>query len=71
MSWSQSVFSSVVSEVGFDSDTGELLITWSKSGKVSAYQGVPEDVALRVANAPSVGTMLNSEIKPYYGHSYR
>ena len=71
MSWSQFVFSSVVSEVGYDSDSGELLVTWSKSGKVSAYQGVPEDVAQRLANAPSVGQMINDEIKPYYGHSYR
>jgi KTSC domain len=71
MSWSQSVFSSVVSEVGYDSDTGELLVTWSKSGKVSAYQGVPEDVAQRLANAPSVGQMINDEIKPYFLHSYR
>jgi hypothetical protein len=71
MSWSQFVFSSVVSEVGYDSDTGELLITWSRSGKVSAYQGVPEDVAQRLANAPSVGQMINDEIKPYYGHYYR
>jgi hypothetical protein len=71
MSWSQSVYSSVVSEVGYDSDSGELLVTWSKSGKVSAYQGVPEDVAQRLANAPSVGQMINDEIKPYFSHSYR
>ena len=71
MSWSQSVFSSTVSEVGYDSDTSELLVTWSKSGKTSAYQGVPEDVALNLANAPSVGQAINAEIKPYYSHSYR
>lgn len=71
MSWQQSVFSSNVSEVGYDSDAQELLVTWAKSGKVSAYQGVPEDVALKLANAPSVGQMLNAEIKPYYSHSYR
>ena len=71
MSWSQSVFSSNVSEVGYDSDTGELLVTWAKSGKQSAYQGVPEDVAVKLANAPSVGHMLDEEIKPYYSHSYR
>lgn len=71
MSWSQSVFSSNVSEVAYDSDTGELLVTWAKSGKVSAYQGVPEDVAQKLANAPSVGQMINAEIKPFYSHSYR
>jgi hypothetical protein len=71
MSWSQSVFSSMASEIAYDSDTNELLVTWAKSGRVSAYQGVPEDVALRLANAPSVGHMINAEIKPYFSHSYR
>ena len=71
MSWSQPVFSSMVSEVGFDSDTGELLVTFLRSGKTAAYQGVPEDVASKLANAPSVGQMLNDEIKPYYSFSYR
>lgn len=71
MSWSQSVFSSMASEIAYDSDTSELLVTWAKSGKVSAYQGVPEDVALRLANAPSVGQMINDEIKPNYAHSYK
>ena len=71
MSWSQSVFSSNVSEVGYDSDSGELLVTWSKSGKTSAYQGVPEDVALKLANAPSVGKMINDEIRPYFQHRYK
>ena len=71
MSWSQHVNSEMVSEVGYDSDSGELLVTWLRSGKVSAYQGVPEDVATRLANAPSVGQMINAEIKPYFSHSYR
>ena len=70
MSWSQAVYSSNVSEVGYDDESGELLVVW-KSGKTSAYQGVPEDVALKLANAPSVGKMINDEIKPYYSHSYR
>ena len=68
--WSQSVYSSNVSEVAYDADREELLITW-KSGKTSAYSGVPEDVAQSCANAPSVGQFLNSEIKPIYAHSYR
>ncbi len=71
MSWSQAVYSSSVSEIGYDSDTGELLVTWAKSGKTSAYQGVPEARALAGANAPSVGQWVNAEIKPYYSHSYR
>lgn len=70
MSWSKFVFSEMVSEVGYDSDTQELLITWAKSGRRSAYQDVPEDVAESLANASSVGQMMNSEIKPFYSHRY-
>lgn len=70
MSWQQSVFSSNVSEVGYDAEAGELIVTW-KSGKTSAYSGVPEDVAMKLANAASVGAMLNAEIKPFYNHRYR
>lgn len=71
MSWSQAVFSSVVSDVSYDPDANELSVTWSKSGKVSVYKGVPEDVALSVANAPSVGKAINDAVKPYFEHSYR
>ena len=69
MSWSRSVYSSNVQEVGYDPDTKELLITWTK-GKQSIYSGVPEELAEQLANAPSVGSMLNAEIKPYYQHRY-
>jgi len=68
-SWSQNVFSSHVSVVGYDGETGDLLITW-KNGRRSAYAGVPENVAVQLANAPSVGTMLDSEIKNVYPHRY-
>jgi len=70
VSWSRSVYSSNVSEVGYDSDTEELSITWLKSGKVSAYACVPEDVAEACSRAPSVGSFINSEIKPFYQHRY-
>ena len=69
MSWSKSVFSSSVTEVGYDSDTQELLVTW-QSGKRSAYRGVPEGLADELSRAPSVGRMLNSDIKPFYDHRY-
>lgn len=71
MPWSQNVYSTMVSEVGYDDETRELSITWAKTGQVSIYSGVPEDVALRLANAPSVGTMVHEEIKPFYQHRYR
>ena len=69
MSWSKSVYSKMVQEVGYDPDTGDLLITWN-NGRRSAYSGVPEDVANSLANAASVGEMINSEIKPNYAHRY-
>lgn len=68
-SWSKDVYSSNVSSVGYDSDTKELVITWTK-GKRSVYSGVPEELAEQLVNAASVGSMLNTEIKPYYAHRY-
>ena len=67
--WSKSVYSSNVSEVGYDPETKELLITWTK-GKRSVYSNVPEELANQLVNAPSVGTMLNTEVKPYFVHRY-
>ena len=69
MSWSKSVYSSHVETVGYDSDRQELLVTW-QNGRVSAYEGVDEQTALQVANAPSVGQMIHGEIKPNYKHRY-
>lgn len=68
MPWSKNVFSTMVSAVGYDEEKSELMITWAKSGKTSVYAGVPEGVALDLSNAPSVGQMVITEIKPYYQH---
>lgn len=68
-SWSKDVYSSNVSSVGYDSDTKELVITWTK-GKRSVYSGVPEELAEQLVNAASVGSMLNAEVKPYFPHRY-
>lgn len=70
MSWSKPVYSTMVAEVGYDEEAQELIVTWARSGKRSAYRGVPEELAAQLANAPSVGQMINSEIKPYYAHRY-
>lgn len=69
MSWSRSVFSSMVQEVGYDEQTKDLIVTW-RNGKKSAYAGVPEEVAIDLSNAPSVGQMINMEIKNRYPHRY-
>lgn len=69
MSWNKSVYSSHVVSVGYNTDTQELEIEW-KNGRVSAYAGVPEGTALELANAPSVGGMLGSQIKGFFSHRY-
>jgi hypothetical protein len=71
MPWEQSVFSSMVASIGYDEERQEMYVTWQKSRRGrSIYSGVPEDIALRVANAASVGGAINAEIKPYYPHRY-
>lgn len=69
MPWEKPVFSSNVQTVGYDEDNHSLIVTW-KNGRKSAYEGVPEEVAVQLSNAPSVGQMINSEIKPNYPHRY-
>ena len=69
-SWNVSVFSSMVQEVGWDAETQEIIVTWARSGKRSAYAGADESVALELSRAPSVGQMIHQEIRPYYSHRY-
>jgi hypothetical protein len=69
MSWLRDVYSSMVAQIGYDSDKQELIVVW-KGGKRSIYEGVSEDTAESLANAPSVGQMMNMEIKPNYSHRY-
>jgi KTSC domain len=64
--WMKSVFSSMISEVGYDTETEELLVKFSKAGKTAAYKGAPEGLAEQLAHAPSVGSMFLSEVKPFY-----
>lgn len=68
--WWKDVFSSNAQQIGYDDEKQDLLVKWAKGGKTSAYAGVPESLALQVANAPSVGGMLKSDIKPFYSHRY-
>jgi len=48
-----------------EDETNELIVTFNK-GRAYVYAGVPEELAIQLANAPSVGQMMNSEIKPNY-----
>ena len=64
-SWSRSVFSEMVSDVGWDPETEEILVTFKKGGKTAAYKGFDEGTAEQLSKAPSVGGMFLSEIKPF------
>ncbi len=68
-SWSKSVFSSMAQEIAYDADNEEMIVTWA-NGRRSAYSGVPEDLAISISKAPSVGHALNSEIKNQFPHRY-
>ena len=63
MGWNQTVFSEMVSSVGWDDTTEELLVTFKKNGKTAAYKGFDEEFASRLANAPSVGQMFIQEVR--------
>lgn len=67
MSWSRSVFSERAQEVSYDDQTQEMTVVW-KNGKSTAYAGVPEDLALELSNAPSVGSMINSHFTGKFPH---
>jgi len=69
MAWENSVYSSHVQSIGWDEALGGMIVTW-KSGKRSLYIGVTEELADEVSRAPSVGSMIGSEIKPNYEHRY-
>jgi hypothetical protein len=69
MSWSKSVYSSHVVSVGWNDETEELEVEFA-NGRVAGYKGVPEDVAMRLAHAPSVGAMLRDEIKNQFPFRY-
>jgi hypothetical protein len=63
--WMKSVFSSMVSEVGWDEETQELLVTFTKKGRTAAYKGFDEGKALQLSTAASVGGMFLDDIKPF------
>jgi hypothetical protein len=67
--WTKDVYSFVAREIGYDPETKDLIVVW-KNGRRSAYSNVPEELAVQLSTAPSVGNMLNNEIKPYFQHRY-
>lgn len=65
MGWSKAVFSEMISEVGWDDEKEELLVTFKRKGRTAAYKGFDEGTADQLSKAPSVGSMFLNEIKPF------
>jgi hypothetical protein len=59
----------MVSEIGYDEDAGGMIVRYN-SGKTVLYEGVDEDTARSAANAASVGSFINSEIKGRFRFRY-
>lgn len=66
----RTVFSSHVAAIGHDSTTGELHITFSKTGRTVVYAGVPAAVAAQVMAAPSIGEALHRLVRGRFEHRY-
>lgn len=65
----KSVFSSNVSEIGYDQETEELHVTWN-SGKTSVYgPGISPDLANETMNSFSIGQAVRG-IKAQFPHRY-
>lgn len=65
MGWSKQVLSEMISDIGWDDENEELLVTFIKKGRTAAYKGFDEGTAERLSKAASVGSMFLSEIKPF------
>lgn len=63
------VFSSHVDQIGYDEETGELHVSFSK-GQTAVYQGVPPKVARSVMEAPSIGQALHNSIRGQFSFGY-
>ena len=65
------VFSSHVDAIGYDEATGELHVTFSRTGKTAVYSGVPLKKARDVINAHSIGMALHQSIRGQHGFGYK
>ena len=61
MKW-KDVDSSALDAVGYDVESSEFAVRFKHGGEYT-YQGVPEDVAVAVLDAPSVGRAYIEQIK--------
>lgn len=66
----RNVFSSHVDQIGYDEGSGELHVTFSRTGKTAVYQGVSPKVARDVLEAPSIGEALWNSVRGKYSFGY-
>jgi hypothetical protein len=62
-------FSSNISRLGHDPDTGEMFVEWN-TGRTSVYEAVPGEKFDIIRKSPSVTQAINMEIKPSHSHRY-
>jgi len=66
----RAIYSSHVDSIGHDPGTNTLYVKWD-SGKTSAYDGVPPQLADTIQNSWSVGKALTEHVKgDKYPHRY-
>lgn len=58
--------SSCFSEIGYDNNTGDLIVTFRDSGVSYVYGEVPKSVWEELKSADSMGSYYNKEIKGSY-----
>lgn len=66
----RNVFSSHVDQIGYDPETQELHVKYTK-GQYAIYQDVPPDKAATVMGSASIGSALHEHIKGSFEHEYR
>lgn len=67
MSWTKAVYSGRAQEVSYNPDSNEMTVLW-RNGRSTVYFDVPEEMALDLSNAPSVGSMINSDFTGKFRH---
>jgi hypothetical protein len=59
------VDSSMISAVGYDEDSRELLVEFS-NGSVYGYKNVPQPVFVDMVNSASAGKFFKQNVKPKF-----
>ena len=65
--WTASVYSKRAQTVAYDPDSKTMTVTW-RDGRATVYLDVPEDHAVALSKAASVGQMINAEFTGQYQH---